>query len=294
MPNCATDIAQSQDLLPEKALVVLTRESMGCINSQTLVQDASALVAHDDGKAVTIREIKNPEDVSNRNELYLLFSARQASQLPGFLILKLGCDSDQSAAASLSIDHVVLRRRDNEWGVVLKAKSDGFARAQMLYSRSPEFTTAWLTYPEAGVREPMQVTFYRAYPLEGELSGVPSQKLNGKWQTLEIAVNHFSFEQARFVDLCEQLLEGMDESFAPPEEHLIWPRENVQAEGLRSLIRTIAGGQSPAQAILKLDDGSVIQTNGDNFVPHLRQKLVLRREDGKLMGAELWLRADSL
>jgi len=96
------------------------------------------------------------------------------------------------------------------------------------------------------------------------------------------------------VDLCEQLLEGMDENFAPPDEHLIWPRENVQVEGLRSLLRAIAGGQSLARAALKLDDGSVIQTNGDNFVPHLRQKLVLRGKDSKLVGAELWLRADSL
>jgi hypothetical protein len=294
MLNCATDNAKSPDLLPEKALLILTRESMGCLNSQTLTQDATELVSSEDGKAIAIREIKNPEDVSNRNELYLLFPAEQVNQLPGFFILKLGCDSDQPTPASVSIDHAVLRRRGSEWIVVLKAKSDGFVRAQLLYSRRPEFVTAWFTYPEADVREPVQVTFYRAYALEGELGGVPAQKLAGKWQTLEITLAPFSLDQARFADICQQILEEMDKNFARQGEPLVWPHEKLQVESLRSLIRKVTAGKSVVQAVLKLDNGSVIQTNGDNFAPHLRQKLVLKQKDGRLIGVELWLRAEAL
>lgn len=293
MPNCATDVTKPQDLVPEKALVILTRESMGCLNKQTLIQEASDLVARDDGKAVTLHEIKNPEDVSNRNELYLLFPAQSVAQLSGFFVLKFWCDSDQPEPASLSVDHAAMRRRGNDWSFALEIKSDGFVHAQMLYSRRPEFTTAAFTYPEADVREPMQVTFYRAYPLEGELGGVPSQKLADKWQTLELRVNPFSLEVASFVDACERLLEEMDKNFAPRGATLVWQSEKVKAETLRSLASTAATGKATLHVVLKLDDGRVIKTNEDNFVPHLRQKLVLKTADGKLIGAELWLRAES-
>ncbi len=58
---------------------------MVCLNSQTLTLDASELVTRDDGKVVTLREIQNPEDVSARNEVNLLFPAQPINQLLGFL-----------------------------------------------------------------------------------------------------------------------------------------------------------------------------------------------------------------
>lgn len=282
------------DITPSKALVILTRESMGCLNRQEVKEDVTAKIAHDDNNFATIEEIKNPEDVSNRYEIYLLFPAKEINQLSGFFILKLMCDSNYPKQAYLSVDHTFLRHEKNSWFFSVKAKSDGFFHAQLHYSRCPEFITTRVTYPAADIHEPVKVTFYNTYPLEGDLIGIPSKSLTGKWQRLKVLVNPISLQKALLVDICQQLLEEMDKEFAQKDTPLIWTQEKVKTESLRSLACKVGGNKFAISVALKLDNGKIINTNGDNFMPDLRQKLVLKAKNDKLIGAEIWLRADIL
>ncbi len=279
------------DIAPTKALVVQTRENMGCLTKQSLKQDASRLVARSDGKAVMLSEIKNSEDVARRQELYLVFPAKAIKRLPGYLILRLSCASDRSQPASLALDSAVLRRKGKTWIAILKVKSNGSLHAQMLYSRRPEFVTARFSCPEADVNEPVPVTFYRAYPLEGDVGGVPSQPAD-QWRALELTINPVALQDAPLVDICQQLLQAMEKKFASAGAPLIWPRSRVTEKALRDLTRQVARGKIKIQVALKSDDGNVIKTGRDDFVAHLRQRLALRQPDGKLVGAQLWLWAE--
>jgi hypothetical protein len=73
---------------------------------------------------------------------------------------------------------------------------------------------------------------------------------------------------------------------------MVWEREKIKVDTIKTLVeqaRTFTK-EKTFQVLLKIDDGSTIYVGSDNFVPHLRQKLSIKNLDGKLMGAELWLR----
>jgi len=176
--------------------------------------------------------------------------------------------------------------------VTLRLKGTSGLRARLLYSRRPGFVTTRLSCPEVGVREPVPVTFYRADLLEGELSGVPAQRPGGQWQMLELGFNAVALQDAPAVDACQRLVQEMEKRFGTRGAPLTWGRGAVTEQALRTLARRVAGSRTIIQVALKLDDGKVIKTNGDDFVPHVRQRIALRQPDGKLTGAQLWLRAD--
>lgn len=208
--GCATN-----DVRPSKALIILTRASWGCLNEQDVKEDVSSRIAEDDGNYATIEEIKNPEDVFSRQELHLIFSATSVNELAGSFVVKFWCDNDKpETKASFSMEWASLRQRGKEWVLSTKVKASGFIHVQMLYSRAPEIRQAWFSCPAAGVLEPYQLTFFSAYPLEGEFGGVPQQKLSGQWQTLDLTVNPLFLEEAVSVDKCQMFLDLLDKEFA--------------------------------------------------------------------------------
>ncbi len=286
--GCATN-----DIAPSKALIIFTRASWGCLNGQELKEDVSSNITKDDGNYATVEEIKNPEDVFNRNELYLIFPAAPLNQMAGNFVAEFWCDSDQPETdASFSVEWASLRQKGNEWVLSTKIKGTGFIHVQMLYSRAPEMRQAWFSCPAAGVREPNQLTFFNAYPLDGEFGGVPQQKLSGQWQTLDLTVNPLFLEEAVSVDKCQMFLDSLDKEFAVSGGPLVWDGNRIQVETVRAIANHAApGGENIFQLLLRADDGTTTQLGADDFVPQVRQKVALKSSDGKLVGAELWLRA---
>ena len=162
-PSLGTAETSKPVIIPSTdAIVVLTQESMGCLNKQTLEQNVFHYLANEDSKAVIVQEIKNSEDISNRYELYISFPASSIGNTPSFLILKLWCNSSHLKATSLSVDHAILKRKAKDYVIDLKAKTNGVIQAQLLYSLRPQFNTTLVTYPEADVLEPTKVTFFSA------------------------------------------------------------------------------------------------------------------------------------
>jgi hypothetical protein len=281
------------EITPSKALIVFTRSSWGCLGGQDVKEDVSKKVANDDDNYATIDEIKNPEDVFNRYELYLIFPARAVTQVSGSFVVKLWCDNDEpKITGSLSTDWVSLHQKGKEWVMTTKVKGTGFLHVQMLYSRSPELRRGFFSCRGEGMREPYQLTFFNAYPFEGEFGGLPRQKLSPQWQTLDLTLNPIFLEEAASVDTCQAFLDLLDKRFAVSGSPLVWELSKIETETIQTVAgQVLAGGENRFQLVLKADDGSVTNVGSGNFVPHLRQKLALRRLDGKLVGAELWLRA---
>jgi hypothetical protein len=109
---------------------------------------------------------------------------------------------------------------------------------------------------------------------------------------LDLILNPIFLEEALSVDKCQVFLDALDKEFAVSGSPLVWERNKIQVETIRTIAnQVIKGGENIFQLLLKADDGTMTQVGSDNFVPHLRQRLALKRLDGKLVGAELWLRA---
>ncbi|MCK4790370.1 MAG: hypothetical protein KAV87_41920 [Desulfobacteraceae bacterium] len=291
---CIAQINSTIDnIIPSKAFIIFTQKSWGCLIGQEVKEDVSAKIAKDDYVYANIQEIKNPEDVFNRNELYLIFPAKPVNELDGNFVVKFWCDFDQpQKKAYLSMDYAKIYKKDSgKWILLVKIKGNGFVHVQMLYSRLPVIRQALFSCPQAGVYQPSRRTFFSAYPLEGRFDGVPQQILSDEWKTLKLAFNPIFLEGAVLVDNCQAFFAMLDEEFAIAGQTMVWERKKIQVDTIKMLIDQACKltKEKTFQVLLKLDDGSTIYVDSDNFVPHLRQKLAIKNPDGKLIGAELWL-----
>lgn len=279
--------------IPIKGLVIYTAESWGCLEGQKVRKDVSNMIANADNISATIQEIRNPEDVFNRNELYLIFPAKPVNKLEGNFVVKFWCDFGQAQKkAYLSMDYAEIYKNDSgKWVLLVKIRGNGFVHVQMLYSRLPEIRQAWFSCPQADVYQPSRHTFFNVYPLEGRFDGVPLQILSDEWKTSKLTFNPIFLEGAVYVDNCQAFFDMLDNEFAIADQSMVWERKKIQVDTIKTLIDQACTftKDKTFQVLLKVDDGSTIYIDSDNFVPHLRQKLAIKNPDGKLIGAELWL-----
>jgi len=282
----------SGEIQPHKSVVILSRAAWGCLRGQEITEDVSDKIAADKSASATIYEIKNPEDVANRYELSLLFAGSEFNGLPGYFIFQFWCDSDRpEVKAYFSLKQAWLDRKDDQYRLSLNLKGNGFIYSRILYSRRPEIRPAWFSCIEAGDPQPHELKFFSAYPLEGQLQGMPHAKLKENWQILQLGIETAALDEAVNIDRCQAFLDLLDNRFAASGRHLVWKRENILPESIRALFKQFRTGDQaePFQVLLKADDRTKIQVGADNFLPHLRQKLALENADGELLGAELFI-----
>lgn len=285
----------NQDQIPLRGLIIYTAESWGCLNGQEIRDDVSALIAKADKKGATIQEIKNPEDVFNRNELFILFPAGPISGQSGSFAVRFRCESGRpDVKAFFSVDEARVSQKENKtWLIALKVRGNDSFAAQMFYSRSPEIKRGWYFCPKAREQKPAQIQFFCVYPLEGAFGGMPREKLTERWQNLEMDFNPLYLEQSAAVDRCQALFDMLAREFSVDGDSMLWNLEKVTSKNLKEFLQEAASslGEKTFQVLIELQDGRRIYSSADNFVPHLRQMLGVKLSDGKLLGAEVRIRA---
>ena len=278
-----------------KGFIIYTAESWGCLEGQEIREDVSTLISSADNNSATIQEIRNPEDVFNRYELYIIFPAERINGLNGSFAAMFRCESSgPDFNALLSVDEArVFQKEDQTWAIALKVKGNGFFTARMFYSQKPEMMRGWYSGLGARNQPPVQIQFYNVFPLEGDFGRMPPENLSGEWQNLELHFNPFFLEQSVAVDKCQALFEMLVAEFSVDGDSMLWKLEEITPETLQSLSqRAVASlGEQTFQVLLKLQDRRTLYSNLDNFVPHFRQPLAVRLSNGRLLGAEVWLRS---
>jgi len=285
----------NQDPIPLRGFIIYTAESWGCLNGQRIREEISTLIAKADKKDATIQEIKNPEDVFNRNELYILIPAGSIAGLSGSFAVRFRCESSKpNVKAFFSVDEArVFQKVDKTWVIALKVRGNDSFTVQMFYSRSPEIKQGWYFCPKARDQHPAQIPFFCVYPLEGALGRMPREKLTERWQNLEMDFNPLHLEQSAAVDKCQALFDMLARYYSVDGDFMLWRLEKITSKNLKEFLQEAASslGEKTFQVLIELQDGRRIYSSADNFVPHLRQMLGVKLSDGKLLGAEVRIRS---
>jgi hypothetical protein len=271
-------------------LVVYTRYEWGCLTKQEVVGNVTSEVSKDDGKGARLYEIKNPEDVVSRRELYLLFPAKAINGLSGKFVLKLWCIGDQpDQQAFLSVDWTSLSLKERHWVFMLKLEGKGYLRSEMMYSRNPEIREALFSCPESGNYTPYPIKFFYSYPLDGTLSIVPEMKMDPQWQSVNSKIEPLILHRAAAVDECQSFLGILDNKLGTRDGWLIWDYDKARPDTIREM--AVSKRRRSFEVHLEEDNGRSFLIGQENFLPHIKQKLALKKATGELVGAEISLRA---
>ena len=284
-------------LLPQKAMLVFTRESWGCLLGQEIKADVTALLIGDRAPGVRWEEIKNPEDRQDRLELYLYFPARPVSGLPGYLVLRLGSSNPNP----LKPGSVLLKRAEltigpNGPAFELKGQIQGSLTAGLLYAEDFDLHQGLFTCPEADLFEPQNIYFLKAYPLKPDLSVKP-EKPSGRVESFAIPLDESRLGEAQAVAAGAELLTRLDQEFKVSGKFtFLWDKARITSqslEGLASSWETGKGVRSNIALILRDRQGSLeIRRSPAPFTPQLRQKIAVQDRQGRIWGGEVWIGID--
>jgi len=281
-------------VLPSRALIIISSESWGCLNRQEIEHDVTNKVSSRDCNYTRIQEIKNPEDVLKRRELHLIFEARLLLDVPGYLIFKFWCHEDKpDQIAQLSMDFAELyKQKDSDWRLSISAKGNGFANANLFYSRTPELQDIIVTCPEAGIYRPYELTYFNMVPVEANFDDFFTNRLEESWCTTELNLTKNMLSGVEKLDKCQAFLATLNDKFSFKNQYLIWDQNKINEDILRQLNENKDSSTAGKKFLIRLktDDKRIIIPSPYQFPPHLRQKLMLKNVNGTLTGAELWLR----
>lgn len=279
---------------PEKAFILFTEESWGCVYNQQTQEDVTNLVAYGDGKFVQVEEIKNPEDRANCYELYLYFSAKESSGLPGYYILRLGIKhQDPSIKGCLLVDQAKLIRMNESYFIELKAKVNGFLRVDLLYGNQTSLKTGFFSCPDSGLFEPYKISFLKAYEIKHFLR-FESEMIDRKWNKIKISLYPFLLKEAALVNECEEFLDILDKEFSSSKDLIyVWNKSKVTLENVENIASALE-----QKKVLKYNFSlkskykkktEELNRNGKQFVPNIRQRISVKESTSELVGGEVWI-----
>jgi hypothetical protein len=286
-----SELEEPKSLVPEKAFVVFTRESWGCLNGQEIKKDVTSSFSIATPSQVTIESLENPDDVNNRNELYLFFNAKTIIGVRGFLVAKLWCDRDPGLG--LSTVGVITVNVTTQPGIPptigLRLTGNANVFVELGYARSATLQHALVTCRESGLHEPFSLSFFAEYSLEMEKKQIRVRTRSDEWHEYYLPLDSLVLTSAKSIAKCIRVLEGLSTGCGLTGSPYLWKREMVTVEQVEQTVRATIGPHARICFKLMADDGITTMVGGLDFVPQLRQKMALRGAKGELVGAEVWI-----
>lgn len=287
----ATDLPW--ELEPEKALVVLTRESWGCFGGQKILEDVTGTILSDDETYAELEAIVNPEDRNDRIELFLFFPANERyRRLSAYLVLRLGVTGlSGEKPALIKINHARLMPAGD--GAVFQLTGTGYGElnAALLHSTETRLSSSFFTCPAAGLFDPQKLEFLPTNVLSEDLT-IHSHSIDGKNRQFTITMDHKLLKNWHKVAVCYGLIDEMAREFAPsPASPLNWNRRYISPESLRRAASKIEKEHKVrlqvTVMVYRRRGVEEIRDSHDSFHVYLKKPIVVSDASGKMSGGEV-------
>lgn len=282
------------EIMPQKAYLVFTKEGWGCLGGQEIVADLTQNLTAPKGEPVLLQEVKNPEDVDNRFELYLYYPAQGVSGLPGYYVLRLRVAGRKpQAPGTLRLAQAALVRGDRGWTFVLKAKAAGVLKADLLYAGATRLESGLFTCTDAGLFGAHPVKFLPAHPIRTDMTST-STKLDPQWDNVAIPLEDFWVKEGDAIAACVELLSGLEQNFSASKDYVfLWDRSKITSKSLNLIASSLEkekGLKFHVKIVLRDQKGEIeISKDPTPFDPQLKQMMAVQNTQGKIIGGKVWL-----
>jgi hypothetical protein len=283
--------------MPAHAVHVAQREAWGCLLAQRVVSDLFREGAGQLNPVVLEPRTRAADPVANWDEsVRLAFDGILAE---GYLVTRLSFEpksrehlENRENSDGREKPRFQLRRAVWEPGVgrptiVLDVEGSGTLRVEVLYARKVEFVPTWFACPEGAIVDPYPLTFYPAYRPRGVDGAVRRIRLEGS-QSVRIPIEKEMFDGLQRLARATGALEGILDELGEEEHRFVIVGERLTTDSLDE-----AAFRHPGLRLaLKMDDGEEMRIGDPQGDPALRQRITIRRTDGTLRGAVIWMTVD--
>lgn len=286
-------------VLPRKALLVFTRESWGCLGGQIIIEDITSLLSESNAEPILLQDVKNPEDVNNRYEIYLYFPTQRISGRSGYYVLRLAVvGSKPQLPGFLRLAQAALVRTDNNLTFSLKAQTEGFLVADMLYAGDSLLKSGLFACPPAGLFELHPVKFLDVYPVRTELASTAA-KIDAHWDKLSMPIELFWQKEGDDVAACFELLSGLEERFSCSKEYtFLWDQSKIAQDGLNLIVTSFEKDNALKfhvnVEIIDKQGKTEIRRDATPFVPKLQKIIAVKNARGKMTSGMVMIGIEKL
>ena len=250
----------------EQAFILEVKNSAG-VRTEEIEADVSAFVSADNDAELSATSGTVLEDLATGQELLLLFSAAELLQLDGFLTFALRPVDSNSA---LRVRAAMLTSSEDSVLVRAELRGDTRVSVEWGYTRMP--ITRQVALPLEG--DPfflIEAKQFHQARLSEQNSLEETVEVADEWESFTFSLPAFLLEQVRRVDLCEQLIEQVDEQFSAGE-FLTWDGSSFSMQELEQVV-------AEAEMRLLSGDGSfniTLDIGGEQFVVNKRIQPLIR------------------
>lgn len=281
-------------ILPQRAYLVFTKEGWGCLEGQEIVADVTQNLTAPEGEPVLLQEVKNPEDVNNRFELYLYYPALGVSGMPGYYVLRLRvAGREPQVPGTLRLAQAALVRGGPGWTFVLKAQVAGVLKADLLYAGAASLKSGRFNCTDAGLFEAHPVKFLPAYPIRTVMNSIAT-KLDPQWDNVGIPLEDLQVNIGNLLAACIELLSRLEQNFSASKDYVfLWDQSKITSKSLQLIAASLGkdkGLEFHVKIVLRDRKGEIaISKDATPFAPQLRQMMAVQDTRGKIIGGEVWL-----
>ena len=242
-----TSPAQGENLLlyPHKALIVLSKETWGCLVEQR-IEDVTLRIAGEGGTPVRIEATDVFDDLIIKKELYLYFPAQKINGLSGYFILKLLPErTGKAGGAYLSVSAASLSGDKGGYLIRLRIKGSGLPKISLFYSRHDNPQQTFIVCPGAGPSRPGKIMSLRAHEFKVSPKTESKQRDDG-WNEAVVPVSAYFQNEATLIDRQRsrqpwgmwsnspfrdtKVFSGTSRSYVPISSGKRWPRRRSPRE----------------------------------------------------------------
>jgi hypothetical protein len=273
---------------PYRAFLIQTREGNGCLIGQTLQADLTKQFASAQGGEAVLQPSVPTEDASQEPTVYLVFDAIEA---PGYLIARVALEAAPDRPRRYTLRKARLLQAEGSGTLILEGEGTGTLRVELLYAATPELAEGWFSCPETGTYDPFQLRFFPAYAPSGMDAATVRQPVDESKRHV-VPISRAVVAALPRLAAATEILHAVLHEVGMEENRYILDGRKLSPEALRKIVGNQAAQN--AMVLIKPDRGEefAVLAGEPNFDPTLRQKVAIRRADGSLLGAEVWVTAD--
>lgn len=288
LSKVVSPIQGAKKIEPIKAWVVYTECGEGSVKQQSVISNETEIVLKNDRRYVRIEEIRNPTNVFNRTELYVVFSAQEIDDLPGYYIIIFTPKPRlKGEIAYFELDRVQLHK-DERIQLLISIKTNSIVKTWFYYSQNPRLERFWGISAVDGDKLKSTELINAVRFVNKFIDDIPIKFVDNRWHDEVILPIDSRFsKQGKTLRLSWNLLQRLDNIFSAKGEFWVWKkdilvRENVE-EALTDFSSMLEEKNIFAEFYFKIEFNKQQISIGSRMVASLQRVVAIQTNSGAII-----------
>jgi len=224
-------------ILPVKAWIIYSESAEGSVTKQSIISNVTNKIIENDTFSVRIEEMRNPLNVFNQNELYVVFPSKIIDGLSGFYLIEFTPKPHLKGEISyFELDYVHILK-EKQIKLQMNVRTNTQLNPWFYYSQDPKIADFW-GISEENEDKLQKTKLINAIRFANKfIDDIPKEYIDNEWhEEIVITIDPLFSKQGRTLYLGLNLLKSLDSAFSERGEFLNWSKKGISQNKVEEVV----------------------------------------------------------